>query len=213
VEILFESFVKNIYERYDDDYDIWEAWEELINDVKAETFYQFKNRRKLKLPEQPLDVIPFYKLKAVWNSYVKYGEVKNIKWLEDIVAMMKRNTAKLRVNTEFCGHTTYNPDDELTENGLRTEKQKEAFWDWLGTISDYGLEPLEKLVYRLYKADKPEDQLLIVDMMLNVVHQTSDLAKIFVEGGSRSLSQLAEGGRDEWITCHTDIDSLFQKTT
>jgi hypothetical protein len=213
MEILFESFVKKIYDHYDEEYDIMEQYDELINDVKSELFYQFKNRKKLKLPKQPEDVIPFYKLKAVWDGYVKYGEVKNIKWLEDIVGMMKRNTAKLRVNTELCGHTTINPKYDFEEYGIKTQKQIDAVCDWIGTISDYGLDPLEKLVYRLYKAQKPEDKLLIVDMMLNVVHQTSDLAKIFVEGGSRSLSQLAEGGRDEWITCHTDIDSLFQKTT
>jgi hypothetical protein len=60
-----------------------------------------------------------------------------------------------------------------------------------GFISDYGLEPLMTLMAQLRKETKPEDKLVTIDKMLNVVHQRSDIAKWFVEGGSRALAQLS----------------------
>lgn len=60
-------------------------------------------------------------------------------------------------------------------------------------ISDYGLEPLAKLVEKLRSI--PEDQIgeriITLDKMLNVVHQRSDLASWFVKGGSEALSDLS----------------------
>jgi hypothetical protein len=60
-----------------------------------------------------------------------------------------------------------------------------------GFISDYGLKPLEELLVQLLKATSPEEKLLLIDRMLNVVHQRSDIADWFVEGGSHALAQLS----------------------
>jgi len=75
----------------------------------------------------------------------------------------------------------------------------EDFYDWTvdaeGTniMSDYGLEPLLKLLHQLRSEEEktPEERLLIIDQMLNVAHQRSDLASWFVVGGSRALNKLA----------------------
>lgn len=75
----------------------------------------------------------------------------------------------------------------------------EDFYDWTvdaeGTdiMSDYGLKPLLDLLYQLHssKEKTPEERLLIIDQMLNVAHQRSDLASWFVVGGSRALNKLA----------------------
>ena len=60
-----------------------------------------------------------------------------------------------------------------------------------GFISDYGLKPLEDLLSTLLRASSPEEKLLVIDQMLNVVHQRSDIADWFVEGGKQSLAQLS----------------------
>ena len=44
---------------------------------------------------------------------------------------------------------------------------------------------------KLLRAKGPEEKLLLIDRMLNVVHQRSDIAEWFVEGGSRALAQLS----------------------
>jgi len=73
----------------------------------------------------------------------------------------------------------------------------EDFYDWtvdkdgIDIMSDYGLKPLMDLLYKLKTDKTPEEKLLTIDRMLNVVHQRSDLASWFVEGGSRALSQLS----------------------
>lgn len=60
-------------------------------------------------------------------------------------------------------------------------------------LSDYGLEPLEKYIVQLFKIDENNHnaKLVLIDKMLNVVHQRSDLASWFVEGGSSTLSKLS----------------------
>lgn len=64
-------------------------------------------------------------------------------------------------------------------------------------ISDYGLEPLQKLVIELRNEKTPEQRLVTVDKMLNVVHMRSDLASWFVQGGSSALSSLSGYEHDD----------------
>jgi hypothetical protein len=61
-------------------------------------------------------------------------------------------------------------------------------------ISDYGLEPLIKLLYKLGNEDDPNKKVPILDQILNVVHMRSDLAGWFVEGGEKALSALSGYG-------------------
>ena len=58
-------------------------------------------------------------------------------------------------------------------------------------MSDYGLEPLNKKLSELRKIGIPEKKLKKIDEILNVVHQRSDIAGWFVEGGSAALSKLS----------------------
>ena len=73
----------------------------------------------------------------------------------------------------------------------------EHFGDWIldergqWRISDYGLDPLMKKVSELRKIHQPEKKLVKIDEIFAVVHPRSDIAGLFVEGGSRSLSQLS----------------------
>jgi len=64
-------------------------------------------------------------------------------------------------------------------------------------ISDYGLGPLMTLINKLVNKKTPEEKLLIVDRMLNVIHPRSDIAKWYVEGGSSSLNKLSGYQDDE----------------
>jgi len=47
------------------------------------------------------------------------------------------------------------------------------------------------LAEQVHKAKSPEEKLVLLDQMLNVVHRRSDIANWFVEGGSHALSQLS----------------------
>lgn len=92
--------------------------------------------------------------------------------------------------------------EDLNRNELKQKLYDELMerFSWYYTVdpksgadylSDYGLNPLLKLLNQLRQADTPEEKMPIIDQMLNVVHQRSDMAAWFVEGGSRALSQLS----------------------
>jgi hypothetical protein len=96
----------------------------------------------------------------------------------------------------------YNPDSMDREDirGMLFDEMTGRFFDYYmndpegkmgGFISDYGLKPLEELLVQLLRATTPEEKLLTIDRMLNVVHQRSDIAEWFVEGGSNALAQLS----------------------
>jgi hypothetical protein len=72
-------------------------------------------------------------------------------------------------------------------------------------MSDYGSDPLIKLAYQLSREDDPAQKIVIIDRMLNVAHQRSDLAFWFIEGGSATLSDISgydEPGESGWSGTH-----------
>jgi hypothetical protein len=92
--------------------------------------------------------------------------------------------------------------DEVKEQNIRTKVYEELTekFSWYYTedpkegqnyMSDYGMQPLLELVGELRRGTTPEEKLLIIDRMLNVVHPRSDMASWFVEGGSGALGQLS----------------------
>jgi hypothetical protein len=78
------------------------------------------------------------------------------------------------------------------------EETKDDFYQYFletqyGTpISDYGLKPLWNIALKLAESNNDEEKLMLIDQMLNVVHQRGDLAALFIEGGSGALTQLSE---------------------
>lgn len=57
--------------------------------------------------------------------------------------------------------------------------------------SDYGTKPLIQLAFELKRENNYPQKVVIIDKMLNVVHQRSDLASWFIEGGSQALSDIS----------------------
>ena len=58
-------------------------------------------------------------------------------------------------------------------------------------ISDYALSKLVNGCMELMYAKTPEEKLMKIDWILNVIHMRSDIAGWFVEGGSQTLDELA----------------------
>ncbi len=269
--IIKEEFVKLLKEiNYGSNDDIDYNQFDREDEIKRELFSDFLYYNTPDFTKHvPWTVIPFPRLKKVWEDYMNYGSVRDTKGLEIIEELMIDNTSKVSIFTNLAGHTQWGDEEAFEENigywvneqlncvynkpfdknqleipfknpkrGYQKPKNispcqttihpfvktfiedkyddelpnrekfyellyndmKDKFFDyymddpegkWGGFISDYGLQPLEDLLVQLLHAGSPEEKLLIIDQMLNVVHQRSDIAEWFVEGGSRALSQLS----------------------
>lgn len=73
-----------------------------------------------------------------------------------------------------------------------------GLYDWMvmpdgsDAWSDFGLEPLMEIINEYNSDLSPEKVIVIVNKALDVYHQRGDMASIFVEGGTKALSQISE---------------------
>ena len=170
---------------------------ELVGEVALDVSSEFLSGNS---PYQPWTVVPAARLIRIWKSAAKEGFVRDEAGLTAIADRMIQNTARLYFNTELAEHGTRSKEDVVMSYGLDdeiTSENIEAFVDWtIGMptggwrISDYGLDPLVKLAIQLIVEDDSDKKLVLIDRMLNVTHQRSDLASWFVEGGTATLDRL-----------------------
>jgi len=220
----------------------------------------------------PWRVVPFPRLKKIWEDFIKYGFVRDEKGINLIEGIVINNIMKIDIITELLGHTPNDPSEDYDDNigeylenylkcrevmlidkdqleidfdgdkgykkkdlsgygncnhykneyldklieennlsGLEEKQIKDFLYDDLAYkfseyyaedpksgqpyISDFALNPLLEHADQLYREQKSERKLVIIDKILNIVHPRSDIASWFVEGGSQALSQLS--GYDE----------------
>ena len=147
-------------------------------------------------PERPQrwSLVPAKRLKKIWQGSATQTVVRDVKGLQAISYRMIDNALKLRINTEAMGHTMVPPaylDERLTDDMLdlfadHVIDPETGSW----RISDYATDKLLNLAAKLLDTPSPEEQLVVIDRMLQITHQRSDLAALFVEGGSYTLSEL-----------------------
>jgi len=274
--ILREEYIRFIKETYDDiDYSYFDKQDE----IKTILFSDFLYRNNPTFTKHvPWKVVPFPRLKKIWEDYMTKGIVRDERGIEIIENIMINNTMKIIIFTNLAGHTEWGDQEAIDDNigywvdeqlncalapkkedrsqleipfenpekgfiqktpikepepcdgtvhpfvaqyieekydpesmnrtkikKMLYEEMTDKFFDYYvndpegkmgGFISDYGLKPLETLLGQLYNAKDAEQKLVIIDKMLNVVHQRSDIASWFVEGGSRALAQLSGGYHD-----------------
>jgi len=280
VKIIREELSRILKENdiSDVDYELYDSMDEKIINVLYD--FLFKNNEEM-TERIPWRVVPFARLKKIWEDYMKLGFVRDEKGLDMIDGIMIGNAFLLNALTMLSGHTSEDPDDyfdeawggyvedyigrmgrqvdrsnyedpnqteinfenpklgykeksktiktnsfvpnpnfefkntlfdEYTTNNaeelakLNDDQLKERlidilknnFYDYysvdskgIDIMSDYGSKPLVTLAFQLRKATRPEDKVTIIDKMLNVVHQRSDMASWFVQGGSSALSNIS----------------------
>lgn len=118
----------------------------------------------------------------------------------------------------MMGHTSYDVRPELADNGYEFTDEEWEEWmtnyftdergGWL--LSDYGLDPLKRIYGNIFNAKTPEDKLYAIDKALNVVHQRSDLAAMFVEGGTATLNAVANQGGYDAGREYGDVNKEFR---
>lgn len=143
-------------------------------------------------------------IKLVWQSFVRMGIVLNPKLVDKIQQTFLENIAILDVLTGCMGHAQYCGIQEMVDlyelNLYQKRKLRKVFWDTdyhnfsngQPLLSDYGLPQLKTFLEKALSETAYEKKIVWLDAILNVVHPRSDLAELFVEGGSESLTEIAE---------------------
>lgn len=185
--------------------------ESLSNDDAAEDFMErhFLQARNLLLqladPSSGKRVqwskVKAARLKRIWLDFGKTGVVRDEKGMQQVTDSLLDGIARLQACTELMGHSQLNPEEVAEDAGVAWTSKMDRrattfFTDESGawTLSDYALSPLQKLYLQLAQAETSEDQLYAADKILNVIHQRSDLAALFVEGGTSTLQEIANQG-------------------
>ena len=273
-KIIREEYIKFLKENDDINYEYYEREDE----IKQWMFSDFLYKNTPDFTKTiPWRLVPYPRLKKIWEDYIRTGIVRDTKGLEMIGDIMVSNALKINILTNLAGHTQWGDEEAFEENigywvdeqlncilpqesvdtsqleipydnpeaghkqkeEVKTEpcdteihpfaqeiiddkynpdnmdredarnflydEMKGRFFDYYmedpksgqAYISDYGLKPLVSLSYELSRTQEPEQQVTVIDKMLNVVHQRSDMAAWFVQGGSRALSQLSGYGDEE----------------
>ena len=146
----------------------------------------------------PWHPYPLTRAKKIWQDYMTLGFVRDEKGLENMAEAIIDKIITLHAMTILSRHTPSSPENILEDQGIAWDESiYDKFCDWSvdkngqDILSDYGLEPLQILAGKIMEASTAEEKLLLIDQVLNVVHQRSDLASMFIRGGRWALDELS----------------------
>jgi hypothetical protein len=181
----------------DFDIDFGETALDNINENYSSILNEYYSRKRKPGSMMSWTVIPFARIKKIWQDYARTGIVNDEKGMNEIANQMITILSRIQAATDLAGHGSGNIEEWAKEMGIRhpNPKNQDFYYNFLETpygtpVSDYGLEKLWDLARKLSRAKKAEEKILIVDQMLQITHQRGDLAALFVEGGIESLTEL-----------------------
>lgn len=209
--LITEQQHKKLFESKDY-YDFWDDYNP-VYDILSEFLDDKKNGINVK----KWNLIPFEQYRNALIQFVRYGEFMRFptKYIDRWATIVTENTLSIQAITELAGHSSYFPTDDLNDffygdiNGNDEGEKFQGyddgseylenlgFYDWCKlpdgseAWSDYGLEPLIKLIMELEEQTTPEQKIVVINKILDVYHQRGDLASAFIQGGSKSLSQIS----------------------
>jgi hypothetical protein len=187
--------------------DVYDYYE-LMNNIEYDMFSSILNKQKIKFKLiDPKLYLRALKELEKFNDIVRFPTKYIYEWKIDVLT----NIAMLRSLTNIGGHSSYFPFDTFFDVFEIPEEEQEydfgkaydkldeynqdeylpTFSNGQPVISDYGLEPMERLAFKLIKDKESKDILITINRILDVVHPRSDLAELFIVGGSSSLSYIS----------------------
>jgi len=112
-KIIREEYIKFLKENDDINYEYYEREDE----VKQWIFTDFLYKNTPDFTKTiPWRLVPYPRLKKIWEDYIRTGIVRDTKGLEMIGDIMISNTYKINILTELAGHTPNSPDDDYEEH-------------------------------------------------------------------------------------------------
>jgi hypothetical protein len=209
--INYKNFLKLIKE-HKDYYDYYDILNNSVYDMLSE----FLSAKRQAITKQKFNLIPFEQYRNCLIEFVRYGELIRFpkKYIFKWADLCVKNIAKLYAGTELYGHYQTFPYDEFCDIFFYDDEDKKElyydnilnclkyltdieFYDWCvlpdGTscMSDYGLDPLLKLLPELEDAETAEQKLVVINKILDISHQNGDLTSLFLEGGRKNLNKIS----------------------
>lgn len=212
MDMLIENIIKNklkklIQEQIKSEDDL----RELLIQNTYDIFRQIKDKEKI-----TFSLIDPYQYKRAMEEYMKYGqfirfpENKILDWKE----LVLNNIAMLEALTQIHGHRVFPFDEfyDVFDDIERPDKSEEEdfseiydilynkydideyvphFSNGQPVLSDFGMKRLYELAKELIRQTKPEDIIITINKIMNVVHQRSDLSELFIRGGEESHSMIS----------------------
>ena len=193
--------------------DAWENYD--ISDL----LYEFLEDKRSGRTKKHWNVIPAAQYHNLLRRYMENpagARIPNIvnRWMDEIII---KNTLSVQYITDLAGHSSNFPYDDC-ENTFGQEGDysfwseylnNEGFYDWSvlpdgsNAWSDYGLEPIWKVLSN-YKYDTPaEETLILINRVLDIGHCRGDLASAFIEGGSHSCDYISNSINEDMATKYT----------
>lgn len=95
--------------------------------------------------------------------------------------------------------------DFLAEHNLNDSDKYEAMTEYLDEVgfydnlvlpdgsdawSDFGIEPIEKLIATYNDDLPPENVLVLINKILDITHHRGDLSSMFIDGGAKTLNNI-----------------------
>lgn len=210
IEMVKKAVNKLLNEQFDDYYDspIGKAYE---NIWEGEILEEFLEDKKNGIPHKQWNLIPSAQYQNLLNRYMQWGDNARIpdNLMDEWIQLIADNLVTLEYMTAFAGHSQYFPKDafedvfgEEYEGNYDYEELSEfleniGYYDWAqlpdgsDAISDYGIQPIAKILEELSPASTPEDKLLIINRCLDIIHCRGDLASTFIQGGRATCSSIS----------------------
>lgn len=168
---------------------------------------EFVRDRERGVAQKRWNLIPFEQYRNVRERFLQEPAMARIplnlvmSWFDIII----HNTLSISYITDFAGHSSYFPSDDI-EYALGREVEgysdgwrvldELGFYDWARLPdgsdgwSDYGLTPLYNIIGEFSENMAPGDILMLIDRALDVGHCRGNLASAFIEGGSKSCDSI-----------------------
>ena len=200
IESLNESYDSNDHSNDHiiiamEEYPMYELFNEFENGNASKNWTLIPRYQYLNLLNRFMDV-PTPDMARIPKSVVE-------NWFREIIM---KNTLAIDYITQLAGHSQWFPFDEIndyfetdfSDYGRASEfLERKGFYDWCklpdgsDAWSDYGIEPIYRIISEYDPNMEGWEILLLINKVLDVWHHRGDLASAFIEGGSKTCSEIS----------------------
>lgn len=172
---------------------------------------EFERDKKRGITQKQWRLIPAEQYHTLLKRYMENPQMAKIPynivydWFNNIIIP---NAVDIEYITQLAGHSQWGPWEEVADyfgedigdfEDCSDYLEEIGFYDWClfpdgsSAWSDYGLEPLFKIINEFQDNSTAEDILILINRCLDIAHCRGDLSSAFIEGGKHSCDKISNG--------------------